>query len=94
MTQKTHREYLPNGSYYMSDKNAYNVMVSAQLLYDYIEEIHTPIVDYYNQYPHKAIDRSTWEPQEIIITNLYQDILKLKIQSRIAWRKTRTLIEW
>lgn len=88
-----YKEMFDNGACYISNLDARQDMEAAQALFDYLDEIHQPIADFYDKHPHKAVDKTSWEREEVLINNLWKEARSLAFRSRVAWKRSRVYFE-
>ena len=88
-----YRENLENGGCYISNIDARNTYEAASMLFDYVDGLHKPIMDFYDKHPHKACDKTSWEREEVFINNLWKEARKNLFQAKVAWKLSRSYFE-
>lgn len=88
-----YKETAKNG-YFTSSAEKRAVFEAAQILFDYINELHKPLVGFYADQPQKAVDRASWPKEDIFLNNLWKDAREALFRARLEWRKSRAYIEY
>lgn len=84
-----YKEILEDGSCNISDLNARNIMDEAERNFRRLDDLNRPIADFYQQNPHKAVDKSLWEQSDIEINNEWRAAKFAALYARRAWENSR-----